>query len=100
MNSLISSGPLTFASFADELLGEGRYTNVYGSLYGDIRKDTKAAYYVNWKEYGIEITKLTETSADIEITVTEEFPAGTKNIRITARMIMENGEWLLEKMIY
>jgi len=85
---------------SDELLSNGRYIDVYGSLYGDIRMDAGVGYYVNWQEYSYEVSDLTEESANLEISITEESPAGTKEIAISARMIKENGKWLLEKMIY
>jgi len=85
---------------ADELLSNGRYVNVYGSLYGDIRRNEKVNYNVNWREYSFEVKDLTDKSATLEIITTEELPSGTKRITISARMVKENGKWLLEKMIY
>jgi hypothetical protein len=85
---------------ADKLLGNGRYADVYGSLYGDRRKDSDMNYYVNWKTYSCEITGFSDSEAKLTAYTTNDTPEGARKVTISTNIIYENGVWLLEKMIY
>jgi len=85
-------------SQADILMGNGRYLNKDGKLYGDMSKDGGVGYYVDWNNYHYEISDISQTSATITIYTIDDSPAGKKDITIKVKMQKENGLWLLEKM--
>ena len=86
-------------SEADSLLGNGRYRDLDGKLYGDISKDTGMGYNVDWNDYSYKIDDLTGTSASLHIFTTDDSPAGQKDTTITALVQKENGVWLLKKIV-
>jgi len=85
---------------ANSLIGNGRYFNIEGDLYADMSTAAGMGYYVNWNDYSYEISDITETSALLTINTTEDSPAGKHNIVIKAKILKENGDWLLEKMFH
>jgi len=86
-------------SEADALLGNGRYLNMNGNLYGDISKDGGMGYYVDWESYRLEVRDITDRSATLMIYTIDDSPAGKEDITITVKMVKENGLWLLEQMV-
>jgi hypothetical protein len=90
------------AKEADYLLKEhrgGLYFDRDGKLCVDISKDAGMGYYVNWNNYRYELTDIKADSAVLKIYTTDESPAGIEEITLTGKMLKEDGNWLLEKMI-
>jgi hypothetical protein len=86
-------------SEADALLHNGRYLDQNGKLYGDSSKDTGIGYYVDWDNYTLEVTGITDHEASLKIDTVDDSPAGKVNKTIQAKIMKENGNWLLEKMV-
>jgi len=85
---------------ADALLGDGRYQDVDGRLYGDLSKDAGVGYYVNWADYRYSLEQVSDDEAVIHIYTIDDSPAGREEVTLTARMLKENGRWLLEEMVF
>lgn len=85
-------------SEADSLMGNGRYINKDGKLYGDMSKDAGMGYYVDWNNYSFKISEISPESALLTINTTDNSPAGTQDITINVKMIKAQNGWLLEKM--
>lgn len=85
---------------ADALLGNGKYRDVNGKLYGDMSKATGMGYYVNWNDYSFNLEDITEKSAKLLIFTTDDSAVGQRDHTITVGVYKENDAWLLEKMVY
>jgi hypothetical protein len=85
---------------ADALLGDGRYQDVDGRLYGDISKDAGGGYYVNWEDYRYCLEQVSDDEAVVHVFTIDDSPAGREEITLTARMLKERGRWLLENVMF
>lgn len=83
---------------ADALLGNGRYLDKNGKLYGDLSKDAGMGYYVDWNSYTMEMTDISDKTAVLKIHTVDNSPAGKENITLTVNLVKEGDSWLLEKM--
>lgn len=81
-----------------------QYMNIAGRLFADKSKEGGIGYYKVWDKYGIKLMDIKSDSITVSISLKEDGPdtgpGVQKDINITARMIKENGKWLLEKMVY
>lgn len=79
------------------------YVNVDGKLYVDIDSEGGKGYYVDWSEYTIEIHKQTETRCEITVIGSVEWPSSNpvkEPYPVEEAIVLEDGRWVLEKMIY
>ncbi len=91
-------------AYAEKLLTNGKYINKNNQLYGDMSKDGSRGYYVDHRQYCLQIADVTEDRAKLTIFTTENAPneSGTNvsvDITITGNMVKEEGNWLLEEMV-
>lgn len=83
--------------------GKARYVNIDGKLFVDINGEGGKGYFVDWSDYSIEIKDQTDGKCEFTVTAKVEWPAEvltTEDYPVDGVAIFEDGEWVLEKMIY
>lgn len=83
--------------------GEAEYVNVDGKLYVDTALLGAKGYYVDWSEYTMEIKSQAQDRCEFTVTASMEEPAEVPKKEpyvVEAVAVLEDGRWLLEKMLY
>ena len=82
---------------------EPLYIDVDGKLYIDTLKSGGVGYYVSWDDYTVEIKASTDTTCNfvIHTVITEPGDEPVEEAYdVEGSMTLENGVWLLDKMLY
>lgn len=83
--------------------GEPLYFDVDGQLCIDINRAGTKGYYVDWTDFGLDITSADESVCEFTVTGLAEEPADEPTFTeytVNAKAVCEDGKWVLEKMIY
>ncbi|WP_105616366.1 hypothetical protein [Vallitalea okinawensis] len=92
--------------YADHMLytweqgNEPLYLNVDGQLYIDSTYAGARGYYVDWNNYTIEISNISENQVDVKIFLVNYDPGSYDYLTIEVKLIKQSGEWLLEEMVW
>lgn len=83
--------------------GEPLYFDVDGQLCIDINRAGAKGYYVDWTDFGLDITSADDSVCEFTVTGLAEKPADEPTFTeytVNAKAVCEDGRWVLEKMIY
>lgn len=83
--------------------GNPRYLNKDGKLYINKQFDGGKGYYVDWSNYTVSIDSISDTTCEFTVTGSVEWPADKpvkEDYPVKGSVVLENGKWLLSKMIH
>lgn len=76
------------------------YLNVNGQLYVDSTYAGARGYYVDWNNFTIEISNISENQANLKIFLVNYDPGSYDYLIIAVKLIKQRDDWLLEKMVW